>query len=86
VLRERGGGPDPQEVKTVSVTMIETNCALRHLRPVRDKMYRDLMLMEEQIRAGNDGTLKDAHRSLDTEIVIIDNLLRKLWETYLTYK
>lgn len=71
--------------KPLQITMLEANCGLRHLRPIRNKLHKDLLLMEERIRAGENGSVTEAHRVMDAEISTLDEMIRKLWEVYTSF-
>lgn len=66
---------------TSSLTGLETVVMLRHLRVQRDKIGRDLMALEERrLRGGFNGELDAAHRTLDAEATILDDVIRRLWD------
>lgn len=54
---------------------------LRRLRADRDKIRDDMLLIEERIKSGHDGELTNAHRALDADAAIADQLIRMLWQT-----
>jgi hypothetical protein len=54
---------------------------LRRLRADRDKLKEDLLAIEERVRGGHNGDLISAHRAIDGDLAIADEILRKLWQT-----
>ncbi len=69
-------------VPPVPFTLIETLCVLRYMRKVRDSLRKDLMELQERIRAGNNGAHDSAVLALDAETAIVEESIRKLWEAY----
>lgn len=66
---------------TLDVTVLECMWMLRWLRELRDRKREDLLLLEERIRGGYNGDLVPAHRAVDADIAIADELIRKIWLT-----
>lgn len=66
----------------VSFTLIEILCNLRYMRKVRDDLKKDLRELQERVRAGHDGHHDSAALALDAEIAIVEEVIRKLWESY----
>jgi hypothetical protein len=66
---------------TLDVTLLECMWMLRWLRALRDRKKEELLLIEEQIRAGHDGSLVAGHRAIDADIAIADEIIRKIWMT-----
>ena|ERR1041385_8565942 len=66
---------------TLTVTKLEAFVMLRHLRVRRFKLSNDLMALEERrVRGGFNGTLDAAHKALDAEATVLDDVMRRLWE------
>lgn len=65
--------------QTVTLTQVETITALRHLRHVRDQLRTALRELQERMRVGHDGAHNAAAMVLDTELAIVDEVVRKLW-------
>lgn len=64
---------------TLEVTLLECMWMLRWLRALRDEKREDLMRLEERIKGGHNGDLVAAHRALDADIAIADEIIRKIW-------
>lgn len=65
---------------TIGITRVEATVVVRHLRLQRDRMAIDLRALEERrLRGGYNGTLDAAHRVLDAECMLVDDVLRRLW-------
>lgn len=66
---------------TNEVTKLEAFVMLRHLRVRRFKLGNDMMALEERrVRGGFNGTLDAAHKALDAEATVLDDVMRRLWE------
>jgi hypothetical protein len=69
------------EHTTIAVTRLEVFVMLRHLRVQRFKMEHDMAAIEERrLRGGIDGELDLAHRTLDAEVTILADVIRRLWD------
>jgi hypothetical protein len=65
----------------LNLSYMENVWLLRRLRAVRDKLREDMMALEERISMGHDGDLTNAHRALDGDAAICDQIIRKLWQS-----
>lgn len=66
---------------TITLSKVEAPCVLRHLRAAREAISRDMVALEERrLRGGYDGKLDGAHRALDAEATILDDVIRRLWD------
>jgi len=66
---------------TTKLTKLEAFIMLRHLRVRRFKLSNDMMALEERrVRGGFNGTLDSAHKALDAEATVLDDVMRRLWE------
>lgn len=65
----------------VTLTPIEAVVMLRHLRKQSAMLLADMTSLEERrIRGGFNGHLENAHRALDADRTIIEDVIRRLWE------
>lgn len=65
---------------TMQLTRVEATTVLRYLRYQRERMAIDMRALEERrLRGGYNGTLDGAHRALDTECTLLDDVIRRLW-------
>lgn len=69
-------------VRPVPLSLLECLAVLRYMRKVRDDLRKDLRELQERMRAGHDGNHNAATMALDAEIAIIEEAIRKLWESY----
>lgn len=70
-----------QTGRTISLTEQEVRVMLRHLRSRHALLDADMMGLEERvIRGGYDGHLDNAWRALDGDSVILEDVIRRLWE------
>lgn len=68
-------------------TRSELTCMLRYLRPVRDQLHRRQTTLEEQLKAGADGDeLEKKHRAVSSDVLLLDESIRKMWESITTDK
>lgn len=66
--------------KVVVLTRLEAFVTLRYLRLQRFRLEHDMAAIEEQRLQGIDGTLDLAHRALDADVTILNDVLRRLWQ------
>lgn len=65
---------------TVQLSRIEATTMLRYLRHQRERMAIDVRELEERrLRGGHNGHLNAAQLALDTECVLLDDVIRRLW-------
>jgi hypothetical protein len=65
----------------VSLQQIEAVVMLRYLRLQSKALLTDMTALEERrIRGGFNGQLENAHRALDADRTIIEDVIRRLWE------
>ena len=70
-----------QTSRTLSLNIVEVRVMLRHLRSRHALLDADMMGLEERIiRGGYNGHLDSAWRALDGDSVILEDVLRRLWE------
>lgn len=60
-------------------TTIELMCVLRWMRSRRDALWMDIIALQERARSKHNGEIQGTVRALDNELMIIDNVIRKLW-------
>lgn len=67
--------------KVVALTRVEAVIILRFLRRQSAALFKDMIALEERrIRGGHNGHLENAHRALDADRTIIEDVIRRLWE------
>lgn len=67
--------------KVLPLTSADIQAMLRHLRLQHALLDADMMGLEERvIRGGYDGQLDAAWRALDGDSVILEDVIRRLWE------
>lgn len=67
--------------KVVTLDRVEAVIVLRFLRRQSAALFKDMIALEERrIRGGINGTLENAHRALDADRTIIEDVIRRLWE------
>lgn len=67
--------------KVFPLTVAEASVMLRHLRLQHALLDADMMGLEErQVRGGYDGQLDAAWRSLDADSMVLQDVIRRLWE------
>lgn len=67
--------------KVFPLTLPEASVMLRHLRLQHALLDADMMGLEErQVRGGYDGQLSAAWHALDADSVILQDVIRRLWE------
>lgn len=72
------------QARTIALNRIEAVVLLRYLRHQAMALSRDMMALEERrIRGGYNGTLDAAHRALDADVSILEDVIRRLWEIIL---
>lgn len=54
-------------------------CLLRHMRIQRDIVFDTKLAVEERVRGTGDGRLNDVHKVLDSHLMLLDEIIRKLW-------
>lgn len=70
-----------QTGRVISLTVGDVRVMLRHLRSRHALLDADMMGLEERvIRGGYDGHLDNAWRALDGDSVILEDVIRRLWE------
>lgn len=70
-----------QTQRILSLTQHHVRVMLRHLRSRHALLDADMMGLEERvIRGGYDGTLDASWRALDSDSVILEDVIRRLWE------
>lgn len=66
---------------TATLGRIEVFTLLRNLRAQRDRLGSDMRALEERVlRGGHNGGLNDAHRLLDADATLLDDVIRRLWD------
>lgn len=65
---------------TVVLAQLEVFALMRHMRIQRWKLTDDMHALEERRRGGYDGILDAAWRRLDTDAMMLDDVLRRLWD------
>lgn len=67
--------------RVVSLQQIEAVVMLRYLRLQSKALLADMTALEERrLRGGFNGHLENAHRALDADRTIIEDVIRRLWE------
>lgn len=67
--------------KIITLTHAQMQAMLRHLRLQHSLLDADMMGLEErQVRGGYDGHLDAAWRALDGDSMILQDVIRRLWE------
>lgn len=70
-----------QRERTLSLTNAHVRVMLRHLRSRHALLDADMMGLEERVvRGGYDGTLDAAWHALDSDSVVLEDVIRRLWE------
>jgi hypothetical protein len=66
---------------TVVIGRVECFTVLRNLRAQRERLGADMRALEERrLRGGFDGELDAAHRALDADCMILDDVIRRVWD------
>jgi hypothetical protein len=67
--------------RVVNLQQIEAVVMLRYLRLQSKALLTDMTALEERrIRGGFNGQLENAHRALDADRTVIEDVIRRLWE------
>lgn len=70
--------------RTVSLTQVEAIVMLRYVRKQLESLTSDMVALEERrLRGGFNGSLEAAHRALDADKYVLEDVARRLWEIVL---
>lgn len=68
--------------RLVPFTLVELLANLRHMRAARDHLRTSIRELQERARMGHNGEHNAATVVLDSELVIVEDVVRKLWSAY----
>lgn len=67
--------------RTVTLDSVEAVVMLRYLRKQSAVLLADMTALEERrLRGGFNGQIENAHRALDADRIVIEDVIRRLWE------